>query len=74
MPPSSSLVMELDMIRDMGLEMHYKMKNAGVDLYVSIIGGGVHEQQLFSKHSLYVGLTQQSILDLFTFAEYCYNK
>jgi hypothetical protein len=51
MPPFSIKLMELDMIRDMGQEMHYKMKNAGIESYVSIIGDGVHKQQLFSKHS-----------------------
>lgn len=72
MPPSSTIVMELDMIRDMGVEMHYKLKNSGVESYITIVSGGIHEQQLFSKHSPYV--TEQSIHDIAAFASYCCNK
>ena len=72
LPPCSTVVMELDMIRDMGTEMHYKLKNAGVESYLTVTGGGIHVQQLFSKHSPYV--TEQSIQDLALFASYCSNK
>jgi len=72
MPPSSTIVMQLDMIRDQGFEMHYKLKSAGVESYITCVSGGVHEQQLFSKHSPYV--TEQSIQDLAAFAVYCSKK
>lgn len=72
MPPSSIIVMQLDMIRDQGFEMHYKLKSAGVESYITTVSGGVHEQQLFSMHSPYV--TEQSIQDFASFAGYCCSK
>jgi acetyl esterase len=68
MPPTRTIVMQLDMIRDMGLAFHYKLHEADVDCTFSLVSGGVHEQQLFAAHSPQV--TDQSIRDLAGFAQY----
>jgi acetyl esterase/lipase len=68
LPPTSVIVGELDMIRDMGIDLNLRLKEAGVEASLTMIGGGIHDQQLFTKHSPQV--TNQSIHDLAAFAQY----
>lgn len=68
MPPTSVVVGEVDMIRDMGIELYHRLKDAGVESLLTIMGGGIHEQQLFANHSPQV--TNQSVRDLAGFAQY----
>jgi acetyl esterase len=72
LPPIKTIVMECDMIRDIGIAFHYKLKKAGADASLEIISGGIHDQQLFSSHSPEV--TSQSIHDLAAFAKYVSKK
>lgn len=72
MPPTSVVVGELDMIRDMGIELYHRLKDAGVESLLAIMGGGIHEQQLFASHSPQV--TNQSVHDLAGFASYVDSK
>jgi acetyl esterase/lipase len=68
LPPVSIIVGELDMIRDMGIDLNLQLKEAGVEASLTMIGGGIHDQQFFTKHSPQV--TNQSIHDLAAFAQY----
>ena len=68
MPPTSVVVGELDMIRDIGIELSRRLKDAGVESMLTFIGGGIHVQQLLTKHSPQV--TNQSVRDLASFAQY----
>lgn len=68
MPPTSVVVGECDMIRDTGVELYHRLKDAGVESLLTITGGGIHEQQLFANHSPQV--TNQSVRDLAGFAQY----
>jgi len=68
MPPTSVVVGELDMIRDMGIELYHRLKDADVESLLTIMGGGIHEQQLFANHS--PQMTNQSVRDLAGFAQY----
>jgi acetyl esterase/lipase len=68
LPPTSVIVGELDMVRDMGIDLNLRLKEAGVEASLTMIGGGIHDQQLFTKHSPQV--TNQSIHDLAAFARY----
>ena len=68
LPPTSVIVGELDMIRDMGIDLNLRLKEAGVETSLTIMGGAIHDQQFFTKHSPQV--TNQSIHDLAAFAQY----
>ena len=72
LPPIKTIVMECDMIRDIGIAFHYKLKKAGVEASLEVISGGIHVQQLFTSHSPEV--TNQSIHDLAAFAKYVSKK
>ncbi|KAL7563635.1 hypothetical protein ACA910_013374 [Epithemia clementina (nom. ined.)] len=68
LPPTKIIVYQLDMLRDMGIAMHFKLMKAGVSASFNITSGGVHDQQLFTVHSPEV--TQASIHDLSQFINY----
>ena len=68
LPPTKIVVYQLDMLRDMGIAMHFKLMKAGVQASFNICSGGVHDQQLFTMHSPEV--TESSICDLAQFSNY----
>ena len=68
LPPTRVIVGELDMVRDIGVDVYHRLIEAGVDSALTMMGSAIHEQQLFAKHSPQV--TNQSIRDLAGFVQY----
>ena len=66
LPRCRTVVMQCDMACDMGIAMHERLRACRISSSMSMIGGAVHQQQLFTKHSPEV--TDESIHDLARFA------